>query len=254
MLRPNLDRYSPTQLIGAFLVLLVLLEFGYPVTRYGEGWVIAYQICYASLLVFGAWATRTAVSSSWVAVVSGLAFLGASVYYVLNPGSTLATLVTYIALIPYQATLIVRLWHFVERRDEDALPDILAAVCVYLLIGAIFVPVYGLLETLEPNSFIDIGRDGNVVEWQEFQYYSLVTLNTVGFGDIRPVGSWARSLSTLEAMTGVLYIAILVSQLIGRVRDREQRGKAEGRADDRDVEAKTPEILKDSQPEGRADL
>lgn len=248
MLRPNLDRFSPTQLIGAFLVMLVLLQFGYPVTLYGEGWLIGYQICYASLLVFGAWVTRTPLSSSWAAVASGLIFVGASVYYVFNPASTKATLVTYFALIPYQATLIRRLWHFVEQRDEDALPDILAAVCVYLLIGAIFVPVYGLLETLEPNSFIDIGRDGNVVEWQQFQYYSYVTLNTVGFGDIRPVGSWARSLSNLEAMTGVLYIAILVSQLIGRVRDRERRisdGEVAEELDTKAGDAEMPEVLQD---------
>ncbi len=254
MLRPNLDRFTPTQLIGAFLLLLVLLQFGYPVTLYGEGWLIAYQICYASLLVFGAWATRTPLSSSWAAVASGVIFLGASVYYLFNPASTKATLVTYFALIPYQATLIRRLWHFVERRDEDALPDILAAVCVYLLIGAIFVPVYGLLEILEPNSFVDIGRDGHVVGWQEFQYYSYITLNTVGYGDIRPVGSWARSLSTLEAMTGVLYIAILVSQLISRVRDRERRitnreiaaGRDSDTAEARDPDV--PEVLQDGKP------
>ncbi len=246
MLRPNFDRFTPTQLIGAFLTVLVILQFGYPVTQYGSGWVIGYQICYASLLLFGAWATRTSVSSSWPAVVSGLIFLAASVYYVLYPASTQASLLAYLALIPYQATLIIRLWHFVEKREEDALPDILAAICVYLLVGAIFVPIYGLLETVEPESFIDIGRAGHVVGWQEFMYYSYVTLNTVGFGDIRPVGSWARSLSTLEAMIGVLYIAILVSHLISRVRERERRMSAvERAAEEREEEEQVPEVLRD---------
>jgi hypothetical protein len=65
-----------------------------------------------------------------------------------------------------------------------------------------------------PGSFIvsneDVSRTGG-----NFLYYSFVTLTTLGYGDITPASSPARSLSTLEAVTGQLYIAILVARLVG---------------------------------------
>jgi hypothetical protein len=45
-------------------------------------------------------------------------------------------------------------------------------------------------------------------------YYSYVTLTTLGYGDITPASSYARSSAVLEAMTGVLYMAILVARLV----------------------------------------
>lgn len=247
----TLPTLTPTQLLSTFLGLLLLVQFGYPVTFYGLSWHVAYQVAYASLLLFAYWATRTPLSRSWTAIASALVFFGASVYYLFEPASLRGTVITYLTLIPFQVTIIVRLWRYVSHRDEDALPDILAAVCIYLLIGAVFVPVYGLLETLEPHSFRDAGREGDVTDWQQFVYYSYVTLNTVGFGDIRPVGNWARSLSNLEAMTGVLYVAILISQLVARVRDRERlQNLRERQRQDDEEEEHLPEVLnEDEKPE-----
>jgi len=45
-------------------------------------------------------------------------------------------------------------------------------------------------------------------------YFSLVTLTTLGYGDIVPVRPFARSLATLEAAAGILYIAITVARLV----------------------------------------
>jgi voltage-gated potassium channel Kch len=50
----------------------------------------------------------------------------------------------------------------------------------------------------------------------ELLYFSLVTLSTVGYGDIVPLSGIARILTALEAVTGVLYIATTVAFLVGR--------------------------------------
>ena len=52
----------------------------------------------------------------------------------------------------------------------------------------------------------------------EAAYYSLVTLTTLGYGDIVPIATFARRVSTLEAIVGVLYLAIVVSRLVSIVR------------------------------------
>jgi hypothetical protein len=52
----------------------------------------------------------------------------------------------------------------------------------------------------------------------ELLYFSLVTLSTIGYGDIVPLSGEARMLAALEGVTGVLYIAITVALLVGRFR------------------------------------
>lgn len=46
-------------------------------------------------------------------------------------------------------------------------------------------------------------------------YFSIVTLTTLGYGDITPVAPIARALAAIEAMVGVMFIAVIVSRLVG---------------------------------------
>ena len=90
---------------------------------------------------------------------------------------------------------------------------IMAAICGYFLIGLLWNSVYLLLIAFDPESFQfshALGSRGG-----EFTYYSFVTLTTLGYGDITPVANPARSLSLLEAVTGQLYLAVLVARLVG---------------------------------------
>ena len=57
-----------------------------------------------------------------------------------------------------------------------------------------------------------------VVNFSDLVLFSYATLTTLGYGDITPVTSPARSLAILEAVFGVLYSAILVARLIGLYR------------------------------------
>jgi Ion channel len=83
------------------------------------------------------------------------------------------------------------------------------AVAVYLLFGLIWANAYEWTNSVHPNSFT--GADTNGASWT---YYSFVTLTTMGYGDITPKHPLARSLATAEALTGQLYIAILISRLV----------------------------------------
>jgi hypothetical protein len=100
---------------------------------------------------------------------------------------------------------------------------IYATICVYLLIGVAWAYVYSVLENIFPGSFnfplnllqanpsLNEGRKHLTLLF----YYSFVTLTTLGYGDITPVTPPAQSLSTLEAIMGQFYIAILVARLVG---------------------------------------
>jgi hypothetical protein len=86
------------------------------------------------------------------------------------------------------------------------------AIAAYLLLGIAWAHAYALVALLHPGAFsgaVSVG-DGPRV----FVYFSFVTLTTVGYGDILPVHPTARSLAILEAVTGPLYLAILVARLV----------------------------------------
>lgn len=90
------------------------------------------------------------------------------------------------------------------------------AVCVYLLIGMTWSLFYSLLVAFQPNAFhVAAAPAGQgTPDWTDLLYYSFVTLLTVGYGDITPATRHARSLSILEALVGILFIAVLISRLV----------------------------------------
>lgn len=95
--------------------------------------------------------------------------------------------------------------------------DILCAgIASYLLLGLLWAFAYMLVAQLMPGAFFFDGRIEDKQEMTSFTsvYFSFITLTTVGYGDITPVASVARMLAAMEAMTGTLFVAILISRLV----------------------------------------
>ena len=92
---------------------------------------------------------------------------------------------------------------------------IFGSVSVYLLIGLIWAEIYSALYTIDPSAFTS--RAGEVIHLvpQDFIYYSFTTITTLGFGDIVPSIQTAQSFSIIESVTGIFYVAILISRLVG---------------------------------------
>jgi hypothetical protein len=85
-----------------------------------------------------------------------------------------------------------------------------AAICVYLFIGLIWAFLFSLTHHFQARSF----SIENIV-LSDFVYYSFITLSTLGYGDITPLSSSARALSYVEAITGQIYLTVLVARLVG---------------------------------------
>src|SRR5271170_6144233 len=85
-------------------------------------------------------------------------------------------------------------------------------VAVYLLLGLGWAHCYQIANRLIPGSFqSSVGSFFSVVEWY---YYSFATLTTLGYGDIVPIKPISRSLATGEALTGQLYLTVLIARLV----------------------------------------
>jgi voltage-gated potassium channel len=91
---------------------------------------------------------------------------------------------------------------------------IYGAIAVYLLIGFFWTYLYSLLHILHPGSLTSTGK-AVLGSYQGYMYFSFVTLTTLGYGDIIPLTSLARSLVILEALVGQVYLIVNVSWLVG---------------------------------------
>lgn len=196
------------------LALIALVQFAYPITANGTLALTLYVILYASMLAVGILLGRDSRFHTIFLMVTGIIYLAASLIYASNPTAIWAVILTYIALIPYLGMLIWILGHFLVVAQTITRDVLYAAVALYLLLGAIFVPMYGLVDFLIPSSFRDGTFPDAPVQWQQFIYFSYTTLTSSGYGDILPVSWWARSFANLEMITGVLFITIVMSRLV----------------------------------------
>ncbi len=204
------------------LALVAISQSIYPITIGGRlEALLLYQALYSLMLVAGILVASDSRRHLAVTVGAGIAWLIVSVVYALDPTNPAKILLTYLVLIPFQGTVILVLLRYIFRAQKVTRDVLFAAVTVYLLLGALFVPIYGTLELLQPGSFVDNAAAGGPVFWQQLVYYSYVTLTTAGYGDLLPVSAWARSLATVEAVMGVLYLAILMARLVALYAARE---------------------------------
>jgi hypothetical protein len=98
----------------------------------------------------------------------------------------------------------------------------MGAICVYLLLGFRWAKIYSLVHLADPGSFsfpagAPMSEQGVIIPEVTFGYYSFVTLTTVGYGDVVPISYRARTLSWLEAVVGVSYMATVIAFLVSQL-------------------------------------
>lgn len=118
------------------------------------------------------------------------------------------------------ATLLLALVSFLLFlslfKTREVTSDIIwQAISVYLLLGLAWASLFALMESMAPGSFMDNTNPGVTMTFSTLVYYSFVTLATLGYGDILPTTQSARGLVIIEVLMGVLYMAILISRLVG---------------------------------------
>lgn len=91
--------------------------------------------------------------------------------------------------------------------------ELFAIGTVFTLMAWAFAYVYVVLQALDPGSFRGGGND--VHTWTDLLFLSFTTLTATGMSDILPVTGHAKSVVMLEQAVGLLYIAMVVTRLVG---------------------------------------
>jgi len=121
------------------------------------------------------------------------------------------------------------------QRQAIRTDDMIGSLCGYLLAAVAWGNAYALAYSLWPESFrIADALATRIGDWHFqrfiFNYFSVMTLTTLGYGNIAPAGSPVYSLVWLESVFGQFYIAVVVAQLVGlRLAQAIERSRSDSR-------------------------
>jgi hypothetical protein len=209
-------RYRSTTLFASIIMLIVLAPF--------------YEADQKSLVFAGAWTFVLAVGI-YAAGRKPLYYrvalaLGAPA--LLAPWSAHGEYGTVLRLVlhGWVAAFYVFLIFMVQShilRDRTITGDnVMGGLCTYFLIALAYTSVYEIVVILDPQAIASVHSPGGWAGRGDTSHFSFVTLTTLGYGDMTPVSRVARSLATLEACTGVLYVATFVAWLVSSFRGQRQ--------------------------------
>ncbi len=127
---------------------------------------------------------------------------------------------------------VVFIFTYLIKSKQVTANTLYASLSGYLLISVLWATVYTMIEIIEPGSFSlslmeESGGDSIQFEFVYSIYYSLVTITTLGYGDIIPATAPARMFAAIEAVIGQIYIAVIVARLVGIQVAQSFEGKKE---------------------------
>ena len=120
------------------------------------------------------------------------------------------------------AYISILIFVFLLKQKRVSADMILCAINVYLLIALAFMFLHAFAEIVRPGSYLYQGESLSAVlkghpeidALAFLLYFSIVTLTTLGYGDIAPAVPAARMLCSLEAVIGQLFVAVFIARLV----------------------------------------
>jgi len=209
--KKGLFRFSGRQLLASLVALLVAYPF---FESFPGGDYLASSLFSVVLL-----SSLFAVGGRRRVLIAGIVLMSPALTFRWLPHFTSIGKDTTVPLISMALAISFTTWQllrFVLRARMVDAEVLCSGISIYLLAGMLWAQFYLLAQAVAPGSFSVPSRLSGARELTSFDalYFSLCTLTTAGYGDIAPVSRHARSLASLEALCGVLYLTVLVSRLV----------------------------------------
>jgi len=173
---------------------------------------------------------RRSPGATWIAAVVATPLAVCSVLYVLTPTRPLlvATAALDAAFYFYAAGSLIA---YMLQDLEVTTDEFFAAGATFTLLAWAFAYLFVVCQAVNPGSFAAASPGSfravfnplGERTWMELLFLSFTTLSGVGLSDIVPLVPMARALVMLEELTGVMYIAVVVSRLVALTTMRRGR-------------------------------
>lgn len=210
-------KYTFTEKYGFrnLLFFLLLYIFGSPFLVHFPSLAILAHLCLSIALLLSVYAIKKELGHRTIAMFCLLPVLvlyWCSLYDLIALGKVYS----YLLLCLFLGLLVFTFTTQIIKFEAITINTIIATLCLYLLIGLFWGSLYALLYEIDPGSYrgalLD-NIDGN--KFNLFIYFSIVTLTTLGYGDITPQTLEASSLCQLEAIVGQFFTAVVIAWLVG---------------------------------------
>lgn len=214
-------RHPSAFLLAAQLVSLVLYAF-FDGSTDGRALLGAFGVLILMLVV---WVVRRSPALNWIAwvlVVPAILLSLLSVFFV-DPTLLIWASVLEAALYFYAAGSMVA---YMMEDYRVTLDELFAAGSTFTLLAWGFTHAYIVCQTWFPGSFTGISNLGDPRTFIELMALSFTNLTATGLGDVMPVTPLARVLVMLEQFSGIGYVAVVVSRLIGMTLTQQKEKKS----------------------------
>jgi voltage-gated potassium channel len=210
-----------TLLICAYLLTTPLIVGNWPVQMVLEALLLATVVVTVS--ANRRWRTlRSVLVALWLLSVAGTLL---SVFSIRPDLWQWYRTIELLTLVPVLAVVAAGMLAFVRHERTLTIDSIFATVAAYLLLALLFTQIYLCLMTWDPASFalpVEVaGRPIHLLQ-ADMTYFSLVTLATVGYGDVLPITHTARMLAMFQAVVGQFYFAVVVALFVGMYSSQRQ--------------------------------
>ena len=176
------------------------------------------------IVLLSVWAVRATPALTWVAVLFGVPALMLTVWESFDPtnrGVVVASAMFHTPFYLFVSYAMIR-YLFADRKVTS--DDLLATGAAFTVVAWAFAYVFSGVQAIWPGSFAGVS-DGPVRSWFELLFASFANLTGVGLSDVVPVLPHARSVVMVEQVTGVLYIALVISRLVGLTVTRDHAAR-----------------------------
>lgn len=208
---PGGSRYSAVKLLVALGLLFVSAPFvqGLPHGDLIESLLLTLVMISAVMTVAGR--RRTLI----IALVLVTPALTGKWINHFRPDLLPPTVFIFSAILFY-GFVVAHLLRFIVRAPRVDANVLCAGVAGFLLLGLLWTPAYLLVARLDPAAFTlpSNGTARATLDGFDAFYFSFITLSTIGYGDITPASKFARMLAVTEGITGLFYMAVLISRLV----------------------------------------
>jgi Ion channel len=209
--RLRFRRFSTVQLLIALAVLLICAPF----VEELEGGHLILSVLFSLVLIAAVFAVADRKRTLAIALVLAVPAITARWINHFRPDLVHPSVFLVCALV-LLGFVIGHLLHFILHAPVVTVDVLCASIAAYLMLGLMWTVAYWLVDQLTPGGAFSFNTNRGAQSMNGFTgfYFSFITLSTVGFGDITPVSQAARWLAAMEAMTGLLYVAVLIARLV----------------------------------------
>lgn len=163
-----------------------------------------------------------------VGVIIGLVIFSAWVQAAFTTNVTgdyvhVATLALVLIATPVIAWGLIRQ---MRQNEQITTHTMMGVLCIYLLMSLAFASAFAAIGSISGDPFFQQGAEWGTTN--NYLYYSLTTITTVGMGDLTPALSLGRSLTAAEALIGQIYVITVVAVIVANLRPRRRGGASNG--------------------------